>query len=1015
MRKIFTLLSLAVALSAPVAGAAPTLSFSGSGTQADPYLIKTKADLVELSKATSTDEISQMGNVSAFKGVYFKLANDINLENTAEFKGICTTSNTTVAKSINFQGVFDGDGHTISGMSLEGVVWTVRPTENTLGTPNAQTSRTGTGFIGQLGAGGQIKNLNIAGDCRISGYKETGAVVGSAAAGSKIENCRNYATVTGYSVRVGGVVGYVANGEVVSCFNAGNVTGGDSSVGGIGGHILGKISYCANTGDVAIKGITTAKPEGSTSLVGCGGIAGRANMDVISNCLNTGNVSAYDLAGGITYDFYCIKNCINYGMVTTTGGKECGAIGGKYIGSSYQSAATSDNYYDAQILTCGAVAGAPFKGINGCATSELTTVTAPANFDSNIWQFANGRYPVLKQFASETTLAQASQIVLTLGAGETVANISTTGRLSSAEGLKWTLNNGARFTISGTSLNVPSTKMTEPDMLTATYGTLVKRIPILYTGEGQAAGPFEGDGTEASPWLLKSKEDLIKLSQLTCASTLQEALSKEKFVGKYFALANDIDLAYSEDFKGISVANDFKLKNDVCFCGILDGRGHSIKNMKIGRVAWTVKPADAPDGIGTLNQDECHNIGSYSSFIGRIGNGGVVKNLVIDKSCRIEGYSAIGGIAAEMTGNARIENCRNYADVTAFSSVAGGIVGRNMAGTTVKGCYNAGNVTTGALQAGGISGNNVGTIEECVNAGDVTSKHLTTNIPENQGYNSNVGGIAGFATEGNNIIRNCLNLGTVSGEQEVGGLLGTFGLAEFCLNYGIVNSQNTALSGNIFGNKASMAGKFPIKLYYDRQINRVMAVSNEDFTFNPGGGGEKEPVTIPILTSELVSGKVLADMDETLWQFDAGMYPVLKQFADEAKVKAGRTTIAEMAQNNNAAMVTEAITLRPAEGLVWTCDDYFNIIKGIAYSVKTGQGTITATNAAAGYTKKFYCAIYKVAGVEDLINEKEVASTCYYTLDGLLVTKPLETDGRIYIVVINYTDGTSRTVKMLNK
>lgn len=890
-------------------------------------------------------------------------------------------------------------------------MWSSAPSDGSLGTPNTITSRTGTGFIGQLGIMGEVKNLNIAADCRISGYKETGAVVGSAAAASKIENCRNYAPVTGYGARIGGIVGYVANGEVVSCFNSGDITGADNSTGGIGGHILGKISYCVNTGDVAIKGLTTAKPEGNTTLYYCGGIAGRANADVVSNCLNTGNISAYDQVGGITSDFYCIKNCVNYGMTTTTGGKNIGAIATVFTGTAFQGDKTSDTYYDAQILTCGAVGGTNFNGITGSETAEMTSATALKNLDPNIWQFANGRYPVLKQFASEPTLARASQTVLTLGAGETVNNILTNGTLSAAEGLKWTLNEGALFSISGNRLNVPATKMTEPDMLTATFGSLVKRIPLLYTGEGQAAGPFEGEGTEASPWLLKTKEDLIKLSELTSAATQQEAYSKEKYQGKYFALANDIDLAYSEDFKGISVANSFLLKNDICFCGILDGRGHSIKNMKIGRVAWSVKPSEAADGIGTLDLEACREIGSYSSFIGRLGNGGVVKNLVIDASCRIESYSVVGGIVAEMTGNAKIENCRNYADVTAYSSVAGGIVARNEAATTVTGCYNAGNIFTGIMQVGGISGNNIGTIEECVNAGNVTAKRLTTN----GAFFTNAGGIAGIETEGNGVIRNCLNMGTVSGAQEVGGLLGSFGLADYCLNYGIVSSEDVALSGNIFGNKANMNGKFPTSLYYDRQINRVMAVSNEDFNFNPGNGGDKVAVTIPVLTSRLVSGEAIDAFDASIWQYDAGKYPVLKKFADETKVKAGRTTIAEMTPNNNAALINEPITLRAADGLSWTCDDFFEIKNGVASSVKTGTGTITATNASADYTKKFTCVIYRVSGVDDLLQEKEVASTSYYTLEGRLVAKPLEADGRIYIVVINYTDGTSRTVKMLNK
>lgn len=960
-------------VAASTSSRAVTPTFDGEGTEASPYLLRTKEDLIALSNMTSTDNYADYayGNVSVFSGVVFKMANDIDLEYSEDFKGICFTSNSTVARSLKFQGTFDGGGYTIHRLKIDGMVWDVAPSDGAFGTPNTLSSKDAKSFIGQLGTGGTVKNLRMAADCDISGFTAVGGIVGRAYAGATIDNCRNYADVTAYSKYAGGIVAYAQPGSTVTnCYNAGNITSGGEAVGGIGGHIMGTIKYCANTGDIAAKKISNL-----TAIYGrAGGIAGNANDELPTDNLNTGNITATLNTGGISGEIQAAINCINYGMINGKSESTTGAIAGICSGSAF-GPKTSNCVYDSQIFTEGAVAGNIFAGIIGAETSTLTSGTPLDGFDTEIWQFEAGKYPILKQFADEPALTDACRIVATIATGETASTISSDITLSEAAGLTWSLNDGASFTIAGNKVKTPSAAMTEPDMLTATFGNIVKRIPILYTGSGSTQGPFTGEGTEESPYLIQTKEDLITLSKLTSTNSSSEAPTKFTYEGKYFRLTNDIDLEYSDEFEGISVASSFALQTYIHFSGTLDGNGHSIHRMKIGKIYWITSPDEATDGLGTVDTDVCRNEANYSSFVGRLGNGGVIKNLNIASDCKIVGYSALGGFVGVMSYGSRIENCRNYADVLAYSSQAGGIAGEVAEGAVIENCYNAGNITTAILYAGGIAGNNKGTINNCANAGDVTGKHLTTNIPVGQGFFSGIGGITGEATASSCIVTNCVNSGTISGEEQIGGLLGSFGLAKNCLNYGIVVSEDAAQQGNLFGNKANMQGKIPDKLYYDSQINNSRAVSNEDFTQNQG----TYLVTRPTLTKNLVDGTQLEGLDPELWQFDAGMYPTLKQFADEPKIYTARRIIAEMTQNNNAYVVNLPVTLHQAEGITWSSSEHFQITDNAAVPVKTGAATITATADDGQLTKTFYLAVLGTSDLEEIMAEKEVAEATYYT------------------------------------
>ena len=76
-----------------------------SGTSADPYLIKTKADLNQLASDVNSD-------ANLYAGSYFRL--EANLDYTGEtYTPIgCYYYNKT------FQGNFDGNGKTISGITV---------------------------------------------------------------------------------------------------------------------------------------------------------------------------------------------------------------------------------------------------------------------------------------------------------------------------------------------------------------------------------------------------------------------------------------------------------------------------------------------------------------------------------------------------------------------------------------------------------------------------------------------------------------------------------------------------------------------------------------------------------------------------------------------------------------------------------------------------------------------------------------------------------------------------------
>ena len=180
-------------------------------------------------------------------------------------------------------------------------------------------------------------------------------------------------------------------------------------------------------------------------------------------------------------------------------------------------------------------------------------------------------------------------------------------------------------------------------------------------------------------------------------------------IDPYCRLMNDIDFENIENLHSPIGPTNGKKYN-----GTFDGQGFRIKNMIINR------PSSEMQGF----------FGSLRGNPNSKGEGTIIKNLIIDKSCSITGGLRTGGITG--TGQNKdmeitIINCVNEAEINTPSKNAGGITGGSSSTHPIwkiYNCVNTGTITsTGDGESGGISGwlgdNSNTRVVNCINLGIV--------------------------------------------------------------------------------------------------------------------------------------------------------------------------------------------------------------------------------------------------------------------------------------------------------
>ncbi len=262
----------------------------GTGEPNDPYQIATAADLIAL------------GETPADYDKHFILTADIDLD--PSLPGGRVLDRAVIAPNTNdvegdfqgtpFTGVFDGNEHTISNLTIAGG-----------------------SYLGLFGLAGSpvrkgaafVKNLELI-DTRITG---TGNYVGGLAGSNdgSVTECCSSGVVSG-NMYVGGLVGYSRSwmygpGRIMDCYSMAAVSATTGSAGGLVGFNSGAIIRCYSTGPVS-------------APVGAGGLVGEPWEDwgaTVTDCFwdteTSGQATSTGGMGKTTLEMYAASTFVAWG------------------------------------------------------------------------------------------------------------------------------------------------------------------------------------------------------------------------------------------------------------------------------------------------------------------------------------------------------------------------------------------------------------------------------------------------------------------------------------------------------------------------------------------------------------------------------------------------------------------------------------------------------------------------------------------------------------------------------
>lgn len=741
-----------------------------------------------------------------------------------DFSGL-TAAEQTKTKSIGritypFMGEFDGQGHTITGLTL---------------------SNNDSGLFWYTGATAYIHDLTIEGANVL--FSDNAAVLVHNNYG-RIEKCA--VVNTNITADTGAVLGGMVSrnyGIIRSSYvQGGTLTSNSLTATGHAGFVG------ANETGGQIEGCWTSMAVNTTSEY-AGGFVGLGYGGTIRNCFALGNVSARGYSGGFVgrsvYGGNTYENCYAAGVVTVSGEQGNGFIGGNKPDSVFQydqSKGVTNCYFNS------AAASAAAYGAVGKSLDEMKTdtfLTDISGSDSGVWAREvdkNGGLPYLLGVAVPET-AVTAQITVKLAIASYDKNSYTFNRMGDVITVTMDSNGNTRLvdlmdeaqrqglltysyattstfgrfihTINGRAVDAPDGWMfTVNDTLSnvsASLATVQNGDQVLWfegTTENRFQGPSweELTGTPAAiSWVdIETVDDLLALAKATDAETL----------GKNYRLKADLNLK-DTPFNGIGSAGQ-------PFTGMFDGQGHTISHV-------------------TINAPEGENVGFFNVI-----KGATIRDLKL-VDVEITGKTNVGGLV----GSARVQLdssdlSKNVANLIGGCSVSGtvtgtknvgGLVGLNEGKTDPQTLFSiasavdkcAASVTVnGKEMTGGLVGKNGGTITKSSSggtvkgdtttgglvgdsSGDIYDSHTSCTVAGS----SHTGGFVGFS---DGAVKNCYSIGGVSGTDYTGGFAGVISRAENVVSAGQVTivgtptqGYNGGFAGKLYGMVAGLDNQITVK------------------------------------------------------------------------------------------------------------------------------------------------------------------------------------------------------------
>ena len=369
---------------------APCKYNGGAGTPEDPYQIATAADLIALGETPEdydkhfilTDNIDLDPNLPGRK-VFDRavIAPHLNLSDSWPFEGA------------SFTGVFGGNGHKISRLTIKGDDYI--------------------GLFGRLGSGAIISNLGLeAVDVNgtgmfaggLAGWNECGSIAASHSTG----------TVTGDDAYVGGLVGWNEYGSIATSHSTSTVTGGVCVGGLVGWNEHGGItaSYTSGrvTGQQFVGGLVGSNHYGSViasystseaaGTLHVGGLVGENHTGSIVSSYSTGTATGYEYVGGLAGSSGGSVTT-SYSTGTVSGNVRVGGLVGLYSGT------ITSSFWDME--TSGQTTSDGGTGLTTAEMQDIDTYLSAGwdfgdeilNGTCNYWQISPGHYPRLRYHFGE--------------------------------------------------------------------------------------------------------------------------------------------------------------------------------------------------------------------------------------------------------------------------------------------------------------------------------------------------------------------------------------------------------------------------------------------------------------------------------------------------------------------------------------------------------------------------------------------------------------------------------------
>ncbi len=817
-----------------------TKPVDGLGTEGNPYQISTVEHLCWLSQGDNgTTSDTERWNK------HYKLMNDIDAGATSGWNSSAGFS--PVGNDVTeFTGSFDGDGHKITGLFID------RP------------SSLYVGFLGYVGAGGEIRNL-VFENATITGGSYVGTLAGFSEGLLEHVHVTGTSSVTGTSFvsgnsALGGLVGFVRSSTVQKVSSNASVTAqgsGNIFAGGlVGGCDAGYVVESHASGNVIYS-------ETSSRNVYLGGLIGKGNGDIRKSYAGgdiscTGSGSGKLAVGGLV-GFHVNGNILmsySTGGVLATEGYTGGLVGQSGEGFSE---------------------GADEFIINSYATGQVSAGTGAAG-----GLVALNTRPLVNSYATGAVSGSTTGGLVALQGN--YGNITDSFWDTDTTGQTF----GVGMVIIGGSIGTPYGKSTSEMQSKATYDAVNWDIALAADAVSEGAIWSIDDGNEYP------RLNFAPLPAGSCklAHTVPQAPPQNESSSIYeistleqLCWLSEGDNGKTTDFERWSA--DYKLLNNIDagstatwndgagfspvgrvnpFIGSFDGAGYKITGLSINR-----PNEDFVGFFGFISYE-------YDSSPARIPDTGVVKNLGLENAAIIGGRN-VGGMVGVSQG--MVEKSFTSGSVTGRENV-GGLVGYNEepgAGETagiVSESYSTSavrgeNTDSGAMQnvvAGGLVGLNAAGIEKSYATGAVTA--------ESAALSAVAGGLVGINTESTGVVKNSYATGGVTVTAAIDGRIG--GVAG--INRADASIENTYATGNVDGTAAGQFSKGGLVGYNDAAGLSASYWNPETTGLDEGIGADAGGTVSVEYDTGGAHGKTTAQMRD-INTFDGWNINTIEEGADE--------------------------------------------------------------------------------------------------------------------------------------